>query len=120
MPLTMKPTFSCQTCGATLTSSTNGGLCTACMLRSALSDHNNPETTVIMSASLKLPREFGPYELATEIARGGMGIVYKARQIALNRTVALKMLISGAYSSESLLRRFQVEAEAAAALQHPN
>jgi WD40 repeat protein/tRNA A-37 threonylcarbamoyl transferase component Bud32 len=112
-----KPT--CQTCGATLTSAASDGVCSACMLRSALVD-SNPETTVIMTASIKLPRDFGPYELVTEIARGGMGVVYKARQIALNRTVALKMLISGAYSSESLLRRFQVEAEAAAALQHPN
>jgi WD40 repeat protein/tRNA A-37 threonylcarbamoyl transferase component Bud32 len=115
----MNPTPTCQTCGATLTSATHDGTCPACMLRSALVD-DNPETTVIMTASLKLPRDFGPYELVTEIARGGMGVIYKARQIALNRTVALKMLISGAYSSESLLRRFQVEAEAAAALQHPN
>ena len=45
--------------------------------------------------------------------------VYRARQRSLNRTVAIKLLVSGAYSSESLLRRFQIEAESAAGLQHP-
>jgi WD40 repeat protein/predicted Ser/Thr protein kinase len=62
---------------------------------------------------------FGPYELKEEIGRGGMGVVYRARQRSLNRTVAIKLLVSGAYSSESLLRRFQIEAESAGGLQHP-
>ncbi|WP_414661386.1 protein kinase domain-containing protein [Horticoccus sp. 23ND18S-11] len=114
----MTPTHVCQTCGSTRTTAANDGFCTACMLRSALID-TDPDTTVIMTSALKLPRPFGAYELETEIARGGMGVVYKARQSRLNRTVALKVLISGAYSSESLLRRFQTEAESAAALQHP-
>lgn len=61
----------------------------------------------------------GNYELLHLIARGGMGVVYKARQLPLNRTVAIKMLLRGAHSMPEEVRRFQSEAESAALLDHP-
>jgi serine/threonine protein kinase len=73
------------------------------------------------SAAVLPPGErVGGFELLEEVGRGGMGVVYKARQVGLNRVVALKMILSGSHASPGELARFRSEAEAVARLNHPN
>jgi WD40 repeat protein/serine/threonine protein kinase len=109
----MSTRVTCDRCGAALASD---GACPRCEFALGLAD---PLPNLDLSPAPELKR-FGEYELLGELGHGGMGVVYRARQTKLNRIVALKLLLLGGFSSDRSVRRFQREAQAAAALHHPN
>ena len=110
----MNPKAACGTCGTPLTA----GFCPRCLLNAGVSP--DPDELPAQAEPATTHSRLGDYELLEEIGRGGMAIVYRARQVSLDRTVAVKMLPFGGLADKQSALRLRAEAVAAGGLRHPN
>jgi len=106
----------CVRCDTLLSDGVAEGLCPKCLTDAVFADNED----MAEEDSALGGKRIGAYELVERIARGGMGVVYRARQVGLNRAVAVKILLDPVFASAEERARFRAEAAAAAALQHPN
>lgn len=109
----------CPGCGSNVTTTASEGLCAACLLTGVLLRGDFTEAAPPMEDPATL-RRCGEYELLGILARGGMGVVFRARQEGLTREVALKMIAAADLAAPDDVRRFRLEAELIARLDHPN
>jgi serine/threonine protein kinase/tetratricopeptide (TPR) repeat protein len=114
----------CNQCRCGSVARVRSGLCASCLLKDALEgDHLDDVGFELELAEINVPDRdwrLGNYQILEEIARGGMGVVYRARHLASRRIVAVKRVLTYHSDSQQTLARFQREAEAAASLDHPN
>src|SRR5213595_1217366 len=109
----------CAECGATVFADAPQGVCSVCLFRTGLVSRDNEDDEAFEPTVARMLKDFGDYKLLEEIGRGGQGVVYRARQKSLNRIVALKVIGLAHWATEAHVKRFRLEAEAAASLNHP-